>query len=149
MKCKLDHSVLGRNVKFFRERMALKQEDLADYLGIKKETISRYENGRNIPLDKLEKLSDLFGVDLYDLFENDKSKKAFKIDELSPKDLKAIAKFRRIIKNYIKGYDLITWADDLMEYYEADPKGGRDERKTPLSDMRIGYADKKNHRRGL
>jgi len=103
-----DHSVLGRNVKSFRERMALKQEDLANYLGIKRETISYYENGRNIPLDKLEKLADLFGVDLYDLFENDNNMSevsvalAFRADELSPKDFDAIADFRRIIKNYMK-----------------------------------------------
>jgi len=104
-----DYSVLGGNVKSFRERMGLRQEDLAHYLGITREAISYYENGRNnIPLDKLEKLADLFGVDLYDLFENDKNMSevdvalAFRTDELSPDDFDTIAQFRRIVKNYIK-----------------------------------------------
>ena len=101
--------IIGGNIKSFRKRMRLNQKDLAKYIGTSREIISYYEAGsRKVPLERLEKLANLFGEDLYDLFEKSDVKQqanvalAFRSDELNTDDLPDIAEFRKIVKNYIK-----------------------------------------------
>ena len=59
----------GLVIKGLREKYGYTQDKVAEYLGIKREMISFYENeGREIPLEVLEKLSDLFGIELEAFF---------------------------------------------------------------------------------
>ena len=101
--------IIGVNIKSYRKRMKLKQIDLANFLGVDRAMISYYEEGsRNIPLSRLEKLADLFGVDLYELLEDSNSTRAvnyalaFRAGEINSNDLYSIANFRKIVKNYTK-----------------------------------------------
>ncbi len=102
-------SSIGENIERFRKSNNMKQTVLADFLGISREMISYYENGkRPIPIQILMKLSDLFGVDLEVLISDEPTSTvedlalAFRTDNLSSNDLNEIAKFKRIIKNYVK-----------------------------------------------
>ena len=70
--------------------------------------ISYYEGGgRSVPMLTIEKLASLFGVDAYDLFEENASLHtannafAFIADDLLNTDLEQIAQFRKIVKNYV------------------------------------------------
>lgn len=102
--------IIGKNIGYLRSRMELTQEDLADYLGMNRVEISYYENGqRVIPMDKLERLADLFGVEAESFYDKDLSNRAyvqtgfaFRSMGLKASDLNAIADFRRIIDNYVK-----------------------------------------------
>ena len=103
----IDYELVGRNIRSFRKSLGLTQENVADYLGLSPAMINYYENGkREIDIIKLMKLSDLFIVELSDLLDdnpgviNINQAVAFKRDKLKEKDLKAIARFRKIIKNY-------------------------------------------------
>lgn len=62
------NNVLGDRIKKEREEKCLSQEQLAEKLGLAKEsrqTISAWESGKRKPtIDLLEKLSDLFDCDL-------------------------------------------------------------------------------------
>ena len=50
-------------LKDLREDRDLKQKDIAEYLNIKQNTYSQYENGqRQLPIDVLIKLSKYYGV---------------------------------------------------------------------------------------
>lgn len=105
------------NIRLLREKMNLNQEDLAKYLGVKREIISYYETGsRQAPLDVLEKLADFFGVELADLIGNNKDvlniKFAFALrsDELEKEDLEVIAGFKKVVLNYLKMKDLLKKA---------------------------------------
>jgi len=105
--------IVGQNIKSYREKLVLKQEDLADYLGVDRVNISYWENGnRSIPIHYLTKLADLFMIDLADLLEEDAEQKtagvalAFRADSLSADDLRTIASFKRIVKNYLRMIDL-------------------------------------------
>ncbi len=50
-------------LKDLREDADLKQKDLAEYLHIKQNTYSQYENGqRQLPIEVLIKLSKYYGV---------------------------------------------------------------------------------------
>lgn len=97
----------GTIIRILREKSGYSQDAVANFLGIKREMISYYETGsRDASLEVLEKLADLFGVDL-EIFFSDNLEDvktelafAFRASELTEKDLESIAAFRRIIKNY-------------------------------------------------
>lgn len=110
-------NVIASNITEYRKRLKYNQEDLAQYLNISREQISNYERGeRDIPFEKLNKLSLLFGVELDELLEEDKIIRetnlsfAFRSSE-SKSNMNEIASFKRIVLNYIKVEGLI---DDLQ-----------------------------------
>jgi transcriptional regulator with XRE-family HTH domain len=99
----------GRNIKAYRERLLMSQQEVADFLGIQREIISYWETGqREISLEMLEKLSDLFGVELINLLEEDEKIAqadqafAFRSEGLTKSDLEQVSNFNRIVKNYLK-----------------------------------------------
>ena len=56
----------------------------------------------------MEKLADLYGCDLFLLYEEDADivknmlTTAFRVDDLSADDMKQIADFKAVVKNYLK-----------------------------------------------
>lgn len=106
---KMIQSTVGLVIKGLREKYGYTQDKVADFLGIKREMISFFENGeREVSLGVLEKLSDLFGVDL-DVFFVDNIDEAlaevvfaFRKDDFDNDDMEAMADFGRIVKNYLK-----------------------------------------------
>lgn len=105
----MDSKIIGGKIKRFRKRQGLTQDHLADYLGLDRSTISLIEKGeRTIDMDKLEKLANLFGVELSVFFSDDDSMFetdlafAFRTDQLEQSDLEEIANFKRIVKNHQK-----------------------------------------------
>lgn len=55
---------IGERIKIFRENAHMTQDELAEKIGTTKQTIYKYENNiiTNIPSDKIERLSDIFGI---------------------------------------------------------------------------------------
>ncbi len=101
--------ILSKNLKDFRIKLGLTQDQIAEYLDISREEVSYYEtNRRNVPSELISKYSKLFGVDEYDLYEEDSAIKnlnlafAFRANEISSNDLKVIADFKKIALNYLK-----------------------------------------------
>ncbi|MBC7524769.1 MAG: helix-turn-helix transcriptional regulator [Flavobacterium sp.] len=99
----------GLVIKGLREKYGYTQDKVAEYLGIKREMISFYENeGREIPLEVLEKLSDLFGVELEAFFVDNVDEAlaevvfAFRKDDFESDDMENMAAFGKIVKNYLK-----------------------------------------------
>jgi len=108
-------TIIGRNVKSYRVINGFTQEAIANFLGIKREMISYYENGsREIPFDVLTRLSDLYGVDLVDFYEEDEIHLkenitcAFRTDGFESEDLETIAHFKVVVKNYLKMNNLLA-----------------------------------------
>lgn len=100
---------IGNNVRLFRERLNLTQEQLATYLNTSRTLLNYYENGhRPMPTELITKAAKLFGVDDYDLFESDPEVSgtniafAFRASELLPEDFNQIANFKTIVRNYIR-----------------------------------------------
>lgn len=100
---------LQNNIKAIRKKLGYTQEIVADVLGIARSTYTEYETKEiNIPFDTLEKLSNFFGVELASFFAenenqlNDSLVCAFRMEDASIDDLKRIAHFKSIVKNYIK-----------------------------------------------
>ena len=104
----VQNKIIGANIKAFREKHGLTQENIADYLDVSREMISYYEQGnRNTPTATITKLANLFGIDEYNLFEPDAEQASanialsFRIDEFNKDDLESVAKFRKIVSNYL------------------------------------------------
>ena len=104
-----NNAIIGRNIKSYREKLQLNQNQVSNWLGVSRELISYYESGkREIDLSKLESLAELFGIELINLIEEDSElisadlAFAFRSDHISDEDLEQISQFRRIIKNYLK-----------------------------------------------
>ena len=99
----------GNRIKLLRTSLGLTQEHIAEYLGVSRELISMIEsNEREIGLNNLEKLADLFGVELIDLVNEDEenvtvtASLSFRAGEIQVADLEQVSKFRCIVKNYLK-----------------------------------------------
>jgi len=104
---------IGQVLKAFRERNNFSQEVVASFLGIKRELLSYYENDNREPsVEVLESLANLYGVELAEFFEtdNDHAKTnvafAFRATEMNEDDLKELAQFRKVVKNYLKIVEL-------------------------------------------
>jgi len=103
----------GAILRAFRERNHMSQETVASFLKIKREMLSYYETDeRETPLTILENLSNLYGTDLADFFETDCNQIntniafAFRADCIIETDLKYLAEFRKVVKNYFKILEL-------------------------------------------
>ena len=65
---------IGHNIQQRREDKGMSQQDLADYLGISRRSISKWENGSALPSFKnVLALSDLFVVSLDELVKGDEA----------------------------------------------------------------------------
>ena len=103
-----NQTILGNNLKVFREKLGLSQQQFAEYLDTSRVEVSYYENAqRNMPLHLVQKAANLFGIDAYDL-EGVKAEEqdlnlsfAFRSNEFSADDLASIARFKTIAKNYL------------------------------------------------
>ncbi len=57
--------MLGDNIRKYREACGYTQTELADHVGIKKQTLFKYEHNivTNVPLDMVEKIAAVLNVD--------------------------------------------------------------------------------------
>lgn len=102
-------AIIGRNIKNYRQKLGYNQDHIANYLGIDRTTLSKYESAeREITLLHLNKLADLFGVEVEDLVEPQAANKianlafAFRRQGLEEQDMQSIASFQKVVKNYLK-----------------------------------------------
>lgn len=102
-------NIISTNLKKLREAARYTQDEVAQVLGITRSAYSNYESGeREVPYDVLEKASDLFGCDMYLLFEENENAdamilaSAFRLDGLTDEDAVEIVRFKDIVKSYLK-----------------------------------------------
>ena len=117
--------MLTKNLKFLREESGLSTKTIAELIGVTEDTYIDYESGsadERININAIETLSDLYNVEEYDLLtadfekcdklqlirfkkENRESNAAMMHRgglEMPTSDLKEIAHFHKIVKNYEK-----------------------------------------------
>ncbi len=104
-----ERSVIAKNLKQMRETSGFTQERVAGFLDIGRSAYANYEAGtRDLPLHLMEKLADLYGCEIYLLYEEDADvvenmlTTAFRVDDLSVEDMHQVAAFKRIVKNSLK-----------------------------------------------
>jgi len=66
----MEYSDIGENIRKYRNRLDLTQEELADKIGVTWEMVSRYERGESSPMNKLEKISNALNIPITDLIND-------------------------------------------------------------------------------
>lgn len=101
--------IIASNIKRLRDASGFTQDNVANYLNVNRSAYANYEMGaRELPLHLMEKLADLYGCEMYDLFSEDEDvvstmlATAFRVDTLSRGDMEQIAAFKRIVNNSLK-----------------------------------------------
>lgn len=109
-----EREVVARNLRRLRLAKGFTQERLVRYLGVGRSAYANYESGdREAPLEVLEHLADLYGCELFSLYDEDEHAldsvlaTAFRVDDLSDEDMRQIASFKGIVKNYLKMKEML------------------------------------------
>ncbi|MGN0696455.1 MAG: helix-turn-helix domain-containing protein [Oscillospiraceae bacterium] len=69
----MDQKKIGQFLKTLRKEKGLTQEQLAEKFNVSNRTVSRWENGNNMPdLDILIEISDFYEVDLRELLDGER-----------------------------------------------------------------------------
>lgn len=72
------------NLRYLRNRLGLSQEEVAEKIGVSRQSVAKWENGDSLPdILKCEALADLYGVSLNDLVRYDPEEEGLPIP---PKD---------------------------------------------------------------
>lgn len=99
-------TTIGNNLKKLRNAANYKQQEIANYIGIERGAYANYESGnREMPYDLLLKICELYGVDLASILDEVYQEDivcAFRIDVRNTEDIKEIAQFKQIVRNYLK-----------------------------------------------
>ena len=73
----MDQQKIGKFLKCLRKGKGLTQEQLAEHFCVSSRTISRWENGNNMPdVDILMELADFYEVDLRELVDGERKSEA-------------------------------------------------------------------------
>lgn len=106
-------TIIGKNLKMFREASNFTAQQFADLLSIERSTYANYEAGiREMPFELLEKTADFLGCDLSALLSENANKAdlmlcAFRMDNLTSEDAEQISKFKKFVKSYLKMQKLL------------------------------------------
>jgi len=66
---------IGQRIKFFRKKMSLSQEQLAEMVNMETKSLSRIESGHNYPMyENLMLISSALGVEPWQLYYKENSK---------------------------------------------------------------------------
>lgn len=69
----MDQQKTGNFLKCLRKEKGLTQEQLAEHFHVSTRTVSRWENGNNMPdLDMLIGLADFYGIDIRELLDGER-----------------------------------------------------------------------------
>ena len=99
---------IGRKIKQLRKDRGLTQEQLAEYLNVSSQAVSKWECGVSTPdADMLPRLAVFFGTSMDELFDFDKTRTDREVDELVRQSVplradsgKAEAFYREALKKY-------------------------------------------------
>ena len=81
---------LGRIIKQLRAEQSITQEELAEYLGISFQAVSKWETGTTLPdITLLPKLAAFFGVRIDELFSVSHDDELERIGMVSTKNVRA------------------------------------------------------------
>lgn len=71
---------IATNLRFLRNRNGLSQEEVAEKIGVSRQSVAKWENGESLPdILKCEALADLYDVSLNDLVRHNPEKEGLPI----------------------------------------------------------------------
>ena len=65
----MENFKLNENIGFYRKKLDLTQEELAQKLGVTNQTVSKWESAKSCPdISLIPKIADIFGISIDELF---------------------------------------------------------------------------------
>lgn len=78
--------MVGKNIKFFREKKNITQSELADKLCVTRQAVSNWENGKTEPdIEMLNKIASVLEISIEELIYGFKREQKLSIPKTSPK----------------------------------------------------------------
>ena len=106
----MDQQKIGKFLKCLRKGKGLTQEQLAEHFCVSSRTISRWENGNNMPdVDILMELADFYEVDLRELVDGERKSEA-QVKETKETVFKAAEYMNAGTEQYTKRVHLLLLA---------------------------------------
>jgi len=106
-------TMVGHNLKMFRDASIFTQQEIADKLGIDRGAYANYESGnREMPFKLLTQISKVYGINLSVLFEEETATLekdficAFRKSKVCSEDQREINLFKTAVSNYMKVINL-------------------------------------------
>lgn len=100
--------ILCRNLRNMRVKFNLSQKQMGDFLNISEAAYNQFEKGsRSISVKYIERLALFYNIEEADFYEENPEKQdiltafAFRAEGLTSTDMQSIARFRKIVSNYI------------------------------------------------
>lgn len=128
----MDQQRIGAFIKALRKENKMTQEQLAEYLNVSNRSVSRWENGYNLPdLDVLVTLADYFHVDIRELLDGkrrivtmDNEQKETLIEVANYSKYKEVDLLRKVIAIVVVG--VMAWAVSFifLLWFLNSAKGG-------------------------
>ena len=85
--------ILGKNIREARKRNNMTQSELAEKLGVSKQVVSSYENGKRSPsYEMLLKIANVFYTTINDLFSTAMSVMNISLDGLNNSQIEIVMK---------------------------------------------------------
>ena len=108
--------MLSENLKRIRKDNNLSQEQLAEKLGVSRQSVSKWENGEAYPeMDKVLQLCKMFNLNIDELLNQDiKDKTLSNLEEVKSRGAKTIV----VSNEKIDGYDLEVVVPKLSSYFQ-------------------------------
>lgn len=115
----MDQKKIGSLLKKLRNEKGLTQEQFAEMVNVSNRTVSRWENGNNMPdLDILIQISDYYEIDLRELLDGER--KSEKMDmELEETVLKAVDYTNSETERYTKRVHWLLLTGALLWFISA------------------------------
>ena len=89
--------VFSKNLSFYIERKSITQKEVADAIGVSPSTLNEWVTAKKYPrIDKIEKLSNYFGIEKSDLIEDKAKRKETTTDTLTDGEKQLLSLFRQI-----------------------------------------------------
>lgn len=111
-----------KHLKQLRLEKGKTQKELAEYLNVSQQTVSRYENQKviSIPSDLLEKLAQYYGVSIDFILSENPKQSLFNYEEIEFEILEVI----KCLDSYNRE-TLLIMGKRLLEYQKRDKRGRR------------------------
>lgn len=104
----MDQQKIGMFFRTLREEKHLTQEQLAEIIGVSNRTVSRWENGRNIPdLSIMMQLSVFYGVRMDEIVNGKRESEDDKVDEREKNAILQLEKYYRGEKSKFSKYMML------------------------------------------
>ena len=96
----MDQLKIGRFIKSLRQEKGLTQEQLAEVLGVTNRSVSRWENGNNLPdLSVLLELAKYFEVDVGDILDGERRQD--NMDKKTEETLLKVADYEQLLHTHL------------------------------------------------